>query len=166
MGDTRFNFRQLVSSICPICPSSVPAYIYAIFLHAGHFILKMEAAQSSETLVSYNNTTRRLNPLRLLLELSPQWKPQNSYLLLSELALIPFNLFFHNRTWGSVRTKWRGGKPHFAADKREISYWDAVYVTSVRKTSTYGPYPTFRLFQSVVLVRKWLGRMYYMGRLK
>jgi len=41
-----------------------------------------------------------------------------------------------------------------------------VYVTSVRKTSTYGPYPTFRLFQSVVLVRKWLGRMYYMGRLK
>jgi hypothetical protein len=38
-------------------PSPVEAYIYAIFSHPSHFTLKLEEAWSSETLVSYYNTT-------------------------------------------------------------------------------------------------------------
>jgi hypothetical protein len=43
-------------------PLTLPAYIYVPFPSAIHLTLKMEALRSSETLVSYHNTTWRHDP--------------------------------------------------------------------------------------------------------
>jgi len=68
-------------------PGLLDCYVYSIVVgyqpFGGgtcclHFTLKMEAAQSSETLVSYHHTTRRYKPKRLRREYSPPWKPQIS----------------------------------------------------------------------------------------
>jgi hypothetical protein len=43
-------------------PSPVWAYIYAVFSHPVHFALKMEAAWTSELLVSYHNSMWHYSP--------------------------------------------------------------------------------------------------------
>jgi len=54
------HFLLASGTYCPsstYCTSPVQAYIYAVFFfHPGHFTMKMEAAWTSEMLVSYDNT--------------------------------------------------------------------------------------------------------------
>jgi hypothetical protein len=65
----------LVAASFPLCfllasdtcsPSAVWAYIYAVFSHTSHFILKMEAAWTSEMLVAYTVSQPRRPQLEIV----------------------------------------------------------------------------------------------------
>jgi len=64
---TSYHWYHYPPFLLPIGCQSLPmlilhAYICAPFPSTIHFTLKMEAARSSETLVSYCNTTQHHNP--------------------------------------------------------------------------------------------------------
>jgi hypothetical protein len=69
-----------------VVPHPLRAYIYAIFPHPSHFVLKMEAAWTSETFVFYHSTRWHQNP-------KPRLRPST--------RVLPFirETKFHTHNW-------------------------------------------------------------------